>query len=143
MGLHGEGGHAVARTFKKGGHVLAGTGDGGLDGLFPDGLLLEGIEEQAAVRVGMILPGSAEKGLPVDDCGGGPSGEAFCTAGSMVGGDKGTRSALAGCDDKTARAQPCSNFGFGWVVLPHVSVIRHRALAVQAEETAVMRLYTG
>lgn len=128
MGLHGEAGHAVAGAFKQGCHVAAGADD-----LCPEGLLLERIEEQAAVAGGG-WSGGAQESLPVVDGGGGPGLQAFIAARAVEGGGEGAGGALTGGDDEAPVAEPCVDFGLlwrsGWIGWPHFSVIRHWGIRV-------------
>ena len=103
MGFDGQVSQAMARAFERGGHVLACAGD-----FNPDGPLLRGVEQEARVFKGTraLFPGSADKGVPVLNVGGGPGGEALGAAGAVESRCNCPGGTVAGGDQQSAVAQP-------------------------------------
>ena len=114
--LHRKRRQAVARTFEQRGQRAILSGDSG-----PKSLFLLGIEQQATVGAS-LLPGVADKALPVENVGRWPGGQPFGLAGAMEALSKGTRGAVAGRDHQAAFAQP--SVDLSRCKIPHSSFIR-------------------
>ena len=88
-----------ARALELRGAVPAGGHNSG-----PERLLLQWVQDQPAVEAALI-PGVADKALPVLNVGRGPGGEPFGAAGAMKRRRKGSRGAFAGRNHQPAGAQ--------------------------------------
>jgi len=82
-----------------------------VDDAGPNGLLLRGVEQEKALGV-VVFPGGAGEVFPIDDARCGPGGETCGAALAMEAGLDGPGGSIAGCNDKSASAQPCIKTGF-------------------------------
>jgi len=91
-------------------------GGAGVDDAGPEGELLHGVEGEQAGGVER-LPLLVKPGVPTEDGGGGPGGEAGCSLGGVEGGGEGACCALVCGQDESAltvlaaSGQPCCDLG--------------------------------
>ena len=76
----------------------------------PERLLLQWVQDDAAVEAALV-PGVADKALPVLNVGSGPSGEPLGAPGAMECRRNGPSGALAGRDHESAAVQPRIDLG--------------------------------
>src|ERR1035437_2933003 len=134
VSLYGQCCHAMARALQQSSQIAVQPGD-----LYPERLFLRGIEHEAGIG-GTLLPGDADKALPVENLRRGPGGQTFGLTGAMEGIGKGASSAVAGRDHQAALAQPridlcCQD--------PHFSVIRCQARDVPFEGAKGRQSFSG